>query len=431
MIDRDPFEDWLMRTQIGAKPHAREQQELKHDLQRLEDWLDKPPTTKHRDIPNVRGGLWIGSVTLAPRDIPRVQQIYRRLVHTTGAGKSYVETELLSLLAYALDPASIAFFVELLDLAPPRDKMAARRRELALAALALMAYRTDDAAALAALVEATSHKHPSVRAFAVHYLSYIFLGADEIDFSIPLPAGPLDMPEFGDLEWLLEIDDPDEADAEIDDDEENAEEEAQPEADEPIELRRPLPPALIERLTRMASGDPAFEPRFMARALLRDAGEVPPLDHPDSLYAFKVKLRGLPGMYRTIAARATDTLHDLHLAIQASIDWDNDHLYSFFLNNKRYDERYSFASPWDSDSPATADDVQIGGLGLMPKHKFMYYFDYGDSHEFEVEVVAVEPQTAPGEYPRVVESHGAAPRQYHYADDDEEWDDEDELEDEV
>ena len=68
-------------------------------------------------------------------------------------------------------------------------------------------------------------------------------------------------------------------------------------------------------------------------------------------------------------------------------------------------------------------------LGLPLKHKFMYYFDYGDSHQFEIEVVGIEPQAAPGDYPRVIESHGAAPQQYPYAEEDE-WDDEDDLDEE-
>ena len=41
----------------------------------------------------------------------------------------------------------------------------------------------------------------------------------------------------------------------------------------------------------------------------------------------------------------------------------------------------------------------------------------------------IEPQAAPGDYPRVIESKGAAPRQYHYADEDE-WDEEDDLDEE-
>jgi hypothetical protein len=48
----------------------------------------------------------------------------------------------------------------------------------------------------------------------------------------------------------------------------------------------------------------------------------------------------------------------------------------------------------------------------VKRHKFLYYFDYGDSHEFEIEVTDILPEAEQGEYPRVVESQGAAPEQY-------------------
>ncbi len=425
MSERDPLEDWVFHTQLQPTLERRAQQDLQRDLQRLEQWLATPPAGKRRDVPQVHGARWAMNVRLELRDIPRTQDLYRRLVPETGNGKSYAEEGLLNLLALALDPSTIPFFMDMLDYAPPRDKLSARRRELSLAALALLVYRHDDPAALAALVDATRHKNPTVRALAVHYLSSVFVGVDEIDVSALPPLDSVDVAEFGNMQWILNIPDPDatsEPAAEEPDDD-------RPEAAEPPELRCPIPPDILERLSQMATGDPAFEPRFMARKLLGDAGAAVPLDHPDGAYAFKVRLRGLAGMHRTIAMRSTDTLDDLHMAIQQAIKWDADHLYSFFLNNKRYDQRYGFSSPWDSDNPPWADEVRIGELGLPPKHKFMYYFDYGDSHQFEVQVVGIEPQAAPGDYPHVIESHGAAPQQYEYADEDE-WDEEEDLDEE-
>jgi len=58
-------------------------------------------------------------------------------------------------------------------------------------------------------------------------------------------------------------------------------------------------------------------------------------------------------------------------------------------------------------------NTQIGALGLVPKHAFMYFFDYGDSHEFTVTVMGSELRADGGSYPRVVESRGEAPPQYH------------------
>ena len=102
----------------------------------------------------------------------------------------------------------------------------------------------------------------------------------------------------------------------------------------------------------------------------------------------------------------------MHLAIQHAIKWDNDHLYSFYLNGVKYDERYRYSCPYEEDRPPWTEEAVIGQLGLVKRHKFLYYFDYGDSHEFEIEVTDIRPEAEQGEYPRVVESQGAAPEQY-------------------
>jgi hypothetical protein len=99
------------------------------------------------------------------------------------------------------------------------------------------------------------------------------------------------------------------------------------------------------------------------------------------------------------------------------------------MNGQRGDERYQFVSLWDNEGPAWVDEAVIGELGLTLKHKFLYLFDYGDNHEFEIEVVGIREKAEPGKYPRVIDSNGKAPRQYHYAEDDDEGEDED-LEDE-
>ncbi|MBN1485500.1 MAG: plasmid pRiA4b ORF-3 family protein, partial [Chloroflexia bacterium] len=110
--------------------------------------------------------------------------------------------------------------------------------------------------------------------------------------------------------------------------------------------------------------------------------------------------------------RSEQTLQDLHRAILRAFGWDSDHLYSFFMNGQAWDERYSFAAPFEQDRPRWTDEGVLGELGLTLKHKFLYYFDYGDSHRFEVQVVAIQAQAEPGEYPRLVDSRGEAPAQY-------------------
>ncbi len=121
-----------------------------------------------------------------------------------------------------------------------------------------------------------------------------------------------------------------------------------------------------------------------------------------------------------MALRSEQTLDDLHLAIQAAIDWDGDHLYSFFMNGKVYDRHYAFTCPFEKDNPPHTDKAVIGALGLTPKHKFLYLFDYGDGHEFVIRVAEILQTREKGvRYPQLVESRGVAPKQYFGWDDEE------------
>lgn len=92
-------------------------------------------------------------------------------------------------------------------------------------------------------------------------------------------------------------------------------------------------------------------------------------------YLIKVSLSR--GIWRKIEMAAKHTLHQLHLAI------NDDHLYSFFMDNKKWSyDRYE--SPYD-EGP-NADEVMIGKLGLHAGKTFLYLFNYGDEWEFKVEV---------------------------------------------
>ncbi|MCX7789140.1 MAG: plasmid pRiA4b ORF-3 family protein, partial [Chloroflexaceae bacterium] len=148
---------------------------------------------------------------------------------------------------------------------------------------------------------------------------------------------------------------------------------------------------------------------------------------------------------------------DLHFAIQDAFEWDADHLYSFYLRGKAYDEEYEISGPEgdpifgalyeevmqaledeeaededvdtapDDESEAGEDDegldatsAVIGSLGLSRGHTMLYLFDFGDGHEFDVTLVEIQPRAEPGDYPRLLAAEGEAPPQYPS---DEEWDD--------
>lgn len=68
-------------------------------------------------------------------------------------------------------------------------------------------------------------------------------------------------------------------------------------------------------------------------------------------YTFHVSLPGFGRVWRKIEITAEQTLEDLHFAIQQAYDWDADHLYSFFMSGKAWDQETEYllpegVSPW-------------------------------------------------------------------------------------
>lgn len=62
-------------------------------------------------------------------------------------------------------------------------------------------------------------------------------------------------------------------------------------------------------------------------------------------YTFHVTLPGLGRVWRKVELTADQTLEDLHYAIQDAYNWDSDHLYSFFMSGKAWDESTEFCLP--------------------------------------------------------------------------------------
>ena len=128
-------------------------------------------------------------------------------------------------------------------------------------------------------------------------------------------------------------------------------------------------------------------------------------------YTFRVNHRASPTTWRDIELAEDQTLEDLHLAIQQAFGWYDDHLYSFFMNGNAWDKGSEIGSPW-SESILHTHQVQIDQLDLQEGQTFLYLFDYGDSHEFDVTVKQLDPHAKKGDYPRLVDQQGKAPPQY-------------------
>lgn len=193
-------------------------------------------------------------------------------------------------------------------------------------------------------------------------------------------------------------------------------------------------------------------------------------------YTFHVSLPGTGRTWRKIELLETQTLAELHLAIQDAFNFDNDHLYAFYMSGKAWDQDSEYrlpdgANPWlglddegeedEFDNQPEAPDptpeereaalrklfgpgtdlvemeasmarfwakveaeaqekaqrdvrvVTLASLALSKGQTFLYLFDFGDEWRFRVRVHAIT-ENAPtnANYPRLVETVGKAPRQY-------------------
>jgi hypothetical protein len=158
-----------------------------------------------------------------------------------------------------------------------------------------------------------------------------------------------------------------------------------------------------------------------ARALPAVVPATTPTMSEAQTYRFKVSYRGADDVWFIIETSAKHTLDDLHDAIIDAADFDDDHLHAFFLSGRAWDKDTEYGHGDARYSSA----ISIGKLQLRMKQRFLYLFDFGDQHEFDVQLseTSPEPPRDARSRPRIVEKHDEMPPQYP------DWDDESEDED--
>jgi hypothetical protein len=358
MHEANPLETWLSFEDMSSA-------EL---LRRVEAWLEGVKREVERPRPKYPyGGFAHFPMKVPPRLRERAEALFPRVWRAPGTLKQHAELALLSLVGASSDPASIPFWRETIALNRVGDRIAAKRRETAAAALAFTALRHPKSGAFAALVALTKDEHVDARVGAVEALA--FLAGEE-------------------------------------------------EADEPLAR------AATEALRRVAGEDGACAPRFLAQRFFVRGGE-PPADYDhDQAIAFEVTFAKV---HRTIELGADQALADLHYAILDAFGWDDDHLHQFSLNGDLRDERFSIPAPdeyappfefrlaGESEEPREPSEeasFPVGAMGLRVGHKFAYLYDFGDWNVFQIKVTGVHPKARRAKYPRVTARVGRAPEQY-------------------
>lgn len=151
------------------------------------------------------------------------------------------------------------------------------------------------------------------------------------------------------------------------------------------------------------------------------------LSKPPVIYQMKIDLIRMGSgeieeeISRIIEITDKQTLYDLHMNIQNLFEWDNDHMFSFYLGEKLFDRENEYSanplgehidSSYGKQSKSAAE-TELRDLDLPMDFTFWYLFDYGDElvHKITVEKIREMKPEETG-FPKLINKKGKAPPQY-------------------
>ena len=122
-----------------------------------------------------------------------------------------------------------------------------------------------------------------------------------------------------------------------------------------------------------------------------------------NLYTLKVYPPGMAReIYRVIQISGRETLDTLCHTIIVSLDFIDEHLYEFCMDNRMYSD-YSYQS--DPENGELSTRVKLDKIGLVAKQKFSLHYDFGDDWMFVITVQKIE-ETQEKVAPKVIKEKG-------------------------
>ncbi len=118
-----------------------------------------------------------------------------------------------------------------------------------------------------------------------------------------------------------------------------------------------------------------------------------------------------PSCWRTVKLSSTHTLLDLHDLIQKAFEFDDDHLYAFYMDGKPFSNQSCYHAPFTEETPSVKDTA-LGELQLYVGMGFLYLFDFGDEWHFSIQVLRMEESDKLDFKPQIESVKGDSPEQY-------------------
>jgi hypothetical protein len=150
----------------------------------------------------------------------------------------------------------------------------------------------------------------------------------------------------------------------------------------------------------------------------------PPESPPANLYVLSTYLQSGPidekfpskVINRVIEIRGDQTLEQLHEAIFAAFEREQQHLYEFQFGKRPFDPKgpnYGIPDPKSKEKEVgDARMTTLDELGLKQHRAFGYLFDFGDEWYHQIQVERIEQAIPTVPYPRVIKRIGQSPPQY-------------------
>ncbi len=105
---------------------------------------------------------------------------------------------------------------------------------------------------------------------------------------------------------------------------------------------------------------------------------------------------------RTIEVKEDCTLQNLHKYIQKIVNFDDDHLYEFYVGKNPRNRAFTVPKK-----------TKLNGIYPLTGYKIYYHFDFGDDWLFEIKKSRKKKiESKQTKYPVLIESSGVNPEQY-------------------
>jgi len=152
-----------------------------------------------------------------------------------------------------------------------------------------------------------------------------------------------------------------------------------------FEMPQEVEDAIESRMEEDQSDQPFFEPftKLFPNHSLKQTLPRNKTTFMKGTYTIKVYYSNMAWIKIMIAG--TNTMEDLHHTIIQAFQFDDDHLYSFFIDGEKWSND-CVVSPEDNFGHPQADLVQFGELGLEVGQSFVYLYDYGDEWTFRIKI---------------------------------------------